>query len=106
MSGQLINGGQGDTVEQQGPSYSLLQAGSVCLNREERRVQVEGQAVPLTWQEFELLALLLQSPNQVLSHREICESLWDAYGRKEHKRLAVVVCHLREKLKEAQPYTI
>ena len=64
-------------------------------------MHVERRLVMLTWQEFELLTLMLWRPNQVLSHRLICESLWETYGPKERKRLAVVISHLREKLKDA-----
>jgi hypothetical protein len=42
----------------------------------------------------------------VISHEELCVSLWRAAGRKESKRLAVVVSHLREKLYGAWPYAI
>jgi DNA-binding winged helix-turn-helix (wHTH) protein len=84
----------------------VLQAGNLRLNRETFSVVIDDRETNLTHQEFHLLSLLLSRPDRVISHEELCMSLWGAAGRKESKRLAVVVSHLREKLYGAWPYAI
>jgi DNA-binding response OmpR family regulator len=83
-----------------------FQRDTLLLDYESRRVEVRGEPIALTYQEFELLALLMRAPNQVLSHHTICGALWGGVGRKELKRLSVVVSHLRDKLANAHPYVI
>ena len=83
-----------------------LRLGALCLDREQRRVQVDSQPVELTVQEFDLLAAFLQRPNQILSHKTLCELMWGSFGAAEQKRLSVVVSHVREKLGPAGPCVI
>ncbi len=84
----------------------VLQAGNLRLNLETFSVVIGDRETSLTHQEFHLLSLLLSRPDRVISHEELCVSLWGMAGRKESKRLAVVVSHLREKLYGAWPYSI
>jgi DNA-binding response OmpR family regulator len=104
----LINGNNRSAPEGAGAVHglSVRQAGNIWLDRETCRVEIDEQRVGLTHQEFELLAAFLDRPDRVLPRSEICELLWGASGRKESKRLAVVVSHLREKLARAKPYAI
>ena len=87
----------------QGP---LLAAGNLSLAIETRDVTLAGAPVGLTHQEFELLRVLMQAPNCVLANPRICEAIWGSSGRKETRRLAVVVSHLRRKLEPAASHVI
>lgn len=91
--------------QDEGPQ-PVLQAGNLRLNFETFAVVIGDRETNLTHQEFQLLSLLISRPDRVISHEELCVSLWGAAGRKESKRLAVVVSHLREKLYGAWPYAI
>jgi DNA-binding response OmpR family regulator len=83
-----------------------LQAGNLRVEPATRRALVQGAAVPLTHQEFDLLVVLMRATGAVVSQRTICETLWGQEGRVEKKRLPVVMSHLRLKLGDAWPYTI
>ena len=83
-----------------------LEAGNIAMALETRAVTLAGELVSLTHQEFELLHVLMQAPNCVLANTRICETIWGSGGRKETRRLAVVVSHLRRKLEPAGTYEI
>ena len=84
----------------------LLAAGNISMTLETRDVTLAGVPLDLTHQEFELLRVLLQAPNCVLANPRICEAIWGSSGRKETRRLAVVVSHLRRKLEPGASYVI
>jgi DNA-binding response OmpR family regulator len=76
------------------------------MDRDKMHVDVGGEAVNLTHQEYRLLAIFLRRPNVVVPSTQLCEILWGPAGRRELKRLSVVVSHLRAKLVRASPYMI
>lgn len=73
----------------------------LCLNSSSRTVEVAGTEVGLTRTEFDLLEILMESPRNVFSRRQLLESVWggDWYG--EVHVVDVHVGHLRKKLSEA-----
>jgi two-component system alkaline phosphatase synthesis response regulator PhoP len=54
----------------------LLEAGPVSLDAAKREVRVDGQAVTLTYKEFELLRYLLANAGLVLSRDQILSAVW------------------------------
>lgn len=73
----------------------------LSLNSSSRTVQVAGSEVGLTRTEFDLLEILMESPRNVFSRRQLLESVWggDWYG--EVHVVDVHVGHLRKKISEA-----
>ena len=73
----------------------------LTLNPSARLVQVSGTEVELTRTEFDLLEIMLESPKNIFSRRQLLESVWggDWYG--EVHVVDVHVGHLRRKLSEA-----
>jgi DNA-binding response OmpR family regulator len=63
-----------------------------------RSVEVGGQAIQLTYVEFELLRTLAGNPGQVFSRRRLLEALWGDSAYREPRTIDVHVRHLREKL--------
>jgi DNA-binding response OmpR family regulator len=61
-------------------------------------VQLGGRAIALTAREFELLAVFVAHPRQVLSRDQIFERVWGSWG--DRSAVAVYVRRLREKLGE------
>ncbi|MCK5680054.1 response regulator transcription factor [bacterium] len=78
---------------------ALLQFGDLTLDRNERRVTVRGEAVALTKKEFNLLKLLVENRERVMSRDEIREALW---GKRQlyswSRAIDVHIRHLRIKL--------
>lgn len=76
-----------------------LQVGELMLDRNERRVEIRGQGVILTKKEFNLLALLVENRERVMTREEIREALW---GKRQlyswSRAIDVHIRHLRLKL--------
>jgi len=84
-----------DTAEQQpGP----LESRGVLIDRERRRVSVQGRDVPLTRKEFDLLALLAQSPGVVYRREQIFSEVWRSGWEGNGRTLEVHIGSLRTKL--------
>ena len=63
-----------------------------------RVVRVEGREVPLTPSEFELLHLLIQTPGQVYSRRQIMDHLWRTPFFGDERAVDTHVLNLRRKI--------
>lgn len=63
-----------------------------------RRVLLCGQPVPLTRTEFQVLALLLARPGEVITRRHLQEQLWGLSWVGNRHTVGVHVGHLRRKL--------
>lgn len=78
----------------------MLVTGSLCLNRKKHEVTVKGEAVSLTLKEFELLRLLLENPNVVLTRDRLLEDIWGYDFDGETRTVDVHIRTLRQKLGE------
>ncbi len=63
-----------------------------------RAVELNGDAVELTYVEFELLSTLVSRPGRVYSRRALLEALWGDADYRDPRTIDVHVRHLREKL--------
>ncbi len=77
------------------------QFGKLTIDPASRVVTVKGKAVELTRTEFDLLEIMVESPKNIFSRRQLLELVWggDWYG--EIHVVDVHVGHLRKKLSEA-----
>jgi DNA-binding response OmpR family regulator len=77
-----------------------LSVGNVTLDRELRRVSVDGEAVKLTFSEFELLGCLMARPGHAFNRQELLRSIWGDSAYRDPRAIDVHIRHLREKLEE------
>jgi DNA-binding response OmpR family regulator len=77
-----------------------LVAGPVSLDRELRRVTVDGEPVKLTFSEFELLACLMSRPGHAYNRQELLRAIWGDSAYRDPRAIDVHIRHLREKLEE------
>lgn len=75
-----------------------IQAGELTVNLARRQVFLEGEEVSLTKTEFEILALLVQNVNCVVTYRMLAERLWGDREDREPQLLRVHVSNLRKKI--------
>src|SRR5262245_41822131 len=66
---------RGRTVEPT-PSRRQLRAGDLEIDRDRFEVTMQGQSVPLTPKEFELLATLIGTPGRVFGREELLDIVW------------------------------
>jgi two-component system KDP operon response regulator KdpE len=72
--------------------------GSIVLNAETYRLQVNGAGVHLTKTEFRLLHCLLQHRNTVLSNRFLLETIWGSEYQGMDDYVRVYIRRLRQKI--------
>jgi DNA-binding response OmpR family regulator len=78
----------------------VISADGLRIDIARRSVLVRGEAVQLTYVEFELLRTLAANPGRVYSRRMLLESLWGDADYREPRTIDVHVRHLREKLEQ------
>ena len=76
----------------------VLQAGSLTIDYDRRRVVRDGTEIRLTPKEFELLSLLARNHDKVLTHRAILKSVWGPNAVEQPEHLWTLVAQLRKKL--------
>jgi len=75
-----------------------IQAGELAVNLARRQVFLEGQEVSLTKTEFEILALLVQNVDCVVTYRMLAEKIWGNTDDRDPQLLRVHVSNLRKKI--------
>lgn len=75
-----------------------LVSGDIQLNIEKHQVLVSGQAVVLTYKEFELLAYLMENQGIVLTRDKLMDKIWGYDADIETRTLDVHIRSLRQKL--------
>lgn len=78
--------------------------GNVCVSVARHEVTVGGEAVALTYKEFELLVMLLENKGKVLTRDRILNEVWDYGFDGENRTVDVHVRSLRQKLGSAADF--
>src|SRR5215213_7137575 len=88
----VLRRAQGRVVE------GSLRVGPVTLDRDLRRVTVDGDGVKLTFSEFELLGCLMSRPAYAFNRQELLRAIWGDSAYRDPRAIDVHIRHLREKL--------
>jgi DNA-binding response OmpR family regulator len=75
-----------------------LVQGELGIDFGKRQVEVRGEAVRLTYVEFEILSTLARAPGRVFSRTMLLERLWGDSQYRDPRTIDVHIRHLREKL--------
>jgi two-component system response regulator RegX3 len=86
-----------DPIEQQ---EGILKAGSVEMDVEQHIVSVHGEKVQMPLKEFELLELLMENVNRVLTRGQIIDRVWGSNYYGDTKTLDVHVKRIRSKIED------
>ena len=79
-----------------------IAADGLLIDPAKRTVHVDGEAVQLTYVEFEVLRTLATHPGRVYSRQALLEAVWGGSAYREPRTIDVHIRHLREKL-ESDP---
>ena len=77
---------------------SACTVGGITLDDRAKEVFVDGEKINLTPTEYEILKLLMQSPGEVFSPKEIYRRVWKSAPYGAESTVAVHIRHLREKI--------
>ena len=83
--------------EQDGPT-GVLRAGELTIDYDRRRVLREDVEIRLTPKEFDLLSLLAQNHDRVLTHRTILKAVWGPNAVEQPEHLWTLIALLRKKI--------
>jgi len=78
----------------------LLEAGSIRMDVERHIVTVNGNKVSMPLKEFELLELLLENVNRVLTRGQIIDRVWGSNYFGDTKTLDVHIKRIRSKIED------
>ena len=76
----------------------VIETDGLRIDTARRAVDVNGDAVELTYLEFELLRTLAGNPGRVFSRRQLLDDLWGGAEFRDPRTIDVHVRHLREKI--------
>jgi DNA-binding response OmpR family regulator len=79
-------------------STEVLRFGDLTLDAGARQVKVGSHEIELTRTEFELLQIMMESPKNIFSRRQLLEAVWGGEWYGEIHVVDVHVGHLRKKL--------
>lgn len=77
---------------------SIIEVGSLKIDKKSRRVYVNGIEIGFTNKEFDLLACLAENPDTVFSKEELFEKIWKYDSMGETSTVTVHVNRVRDKL--------
>jgi two-component system response regulator MprA len=78
----------------------VLRVGDLTLNPQTREVKRGTRDIQLTKTEFDLLELLMETPNTVVTREQIYETIWGYNFETNSKSLDVYIGYLRRKTEE------
>ena len=78
--------------------HDVLECDGLCMEKQIRRVSLDGQHVELTTMEFELLGVLMESHGRVLSRSRLIERLRGIDADVYDRSIDMLVSRLRDKL--------
>lgn len=82
----------------QAPPLAHLQIKDLKINLDKRSVEVRGKQRPLTFVEFEILAVLARNPGHVYTRDMLLDQIWGDSAYRDPRTVDVHIRHLREKL--------
>lgn len=86
----------GSMISEEKPQiYSI---GGIELDNIRKEVRVDGEMISLTPKEFEILRLLMETPDKVFSPKEIYRKVWNEKPYGNDNTVAVHIRHIREKI--------
>ncbi|MBO5045439.1 MAG: response regulator transcription factor [Clostridia bacterium] len=80
--------------------------GNFVMNAEERTATVDGEEIPLTVREFDLLFRLLSYPKKTFTRSALMEEFWGYDSSATSRTVDVYVAKLREKTEKADAFEI
>lgn len=81
-------------------SSSLICYPGLTIDLNSYTVIAAGQEVILSPKEFQLLALLAQNPNSVISNEQLFQSLWGTDSLGDYRTVMVHISNLRKKIEQ------
>lgn len=83
-----------------------LTVGSFTMDLDEHTARLEGEEIPLTLREFNLLYKLLSYPKKTFSRQQLMDEFWDADTTSGTRTVDVYITKIRNKLSDCRDFEI
>lgn len=87
--------------EKKGEQAKIIEQGDMKLDCEGRRVYIAGREINLTAKEFEVLELMIKTPNKVYSREGLLKLVWGEDYPGDVRTVDVHIRRLREKIEKS-----
>ena len=87
-------------------SSRKLEIGKLMLDADERTAYLDGEEVPLTVREFNLLYKLLSYPKKTFTRSQLMEEFWDVDSSSSLRTVDVYMAKLRDKFSGCDAFSI
>lgn len=89
-----------NAASQQKQQPSLLTAGGITLDPEQRVAMKNGEIIELTAKEYDLIELLVRNPRRIYSRENLMDLVWGYTYAGDYRTVDVHIRRLREKLED------
>ena len=87
-------------------SSHRLELGKLVLDADERSTVLDGEAIPLTKREFNILYKLLSYPKKTCTRTQLMDEFWDAESNTAPRAVDVYMTKLRDKFSGCDEFQI
>lgn len=87
-------------------SSKKIALNTLTLDAEERSAVLDGEDIPLTVREFDILYKLLSYPKKTFTRSQLMEEFWDADSSSGSRTVDVYITKLRDKFSECGDFEI
>jgi DNA-binding response OmpR family regulator len=87
-----------DLLREEQRDEEPIEADELRIDFAKRTVEIRGEAVRLTYVEFEILSILARNPGRVFSRTMLLDRLWGDSAFRDPRTIDVHIRHLREKV--------
>ncbi len=84
----------------------ILTLGDFCMNAEQMTVTVNGEDIPVTVREFNILFKMLSYPKKAFSRAQLMEEFWDADSDATLRAVDMYIAKLRDKFADRPEFQI
>lgn len=85
------------------PTKKELKHKNIVIDTEAKKVIVEGKSLAFTAREYNILVLLMSSPNKIFTKENLFENVWNEPYYGDDNTINVHMSNLRSKLTKASP---
>lgn len=88
------------------PPAKKLTVGSLTLDAEEHTAYLDGEEIPLTVREFNLIYKLLSYPKKTFTRSQLMDEFWDSGSTSGPRTVDVYITKLRDKFSACKDFEI
>ncbi len=87
-------------------SSKVVTVGSLTMNMDERTTKIDGEEIPLTAREFNILYKLLSYPGKTFTRSQLMDEFWSADTSSGPRTVDVYMAKIREKVSGCDAFEI